>query len=101
MPSCRRRCSHNTAGESNMETGILTEEQQHQWREDGFVILRGALTPTEVAKLTQVVDQMYDAHLRQPEVKPEAGMDRRNVMEENALFVDLMDHPVTFPVVLE
>jgi hypothetical protein len=82
-----------------MESGILTDEQWHQWREDGFLLLKGALAPAEVARLTAVVDGMYAAHLQQPEAKP--GMDRRNVMEENDLFVALMDHPVTFPVVLE
>jgi hypothetical protein len=82
-----------------METPVLTAEQWHQWREDGFVVLREALSPAEVAALTAVVDAMYTAHLEQPEAKPE--MDRRNVMEENDLFVTLMDHPVTFPVVLE
>jgi hypothetical protein len=84
-----------------METGLLTAEQKYQWSEDGFLILKGALTVEEVARLTQVVDQMYEAHLRKPDVKPEAGMDRRNVMEENPLFVELMDHPATFPLVLE
>lgn len=84
-----------------MGTGILTDEQEHQWKEDGFLLLKGVLTPLEVARITAVVDQMYATHLRQPEVKPELGLDRRNVMEENDLFVELMDHPVTFPLVLE
>lgn len=83
-----------------MGAGVLTDEQKHQWREDGFLLLKGALTPEEVAKLTAVVDAIYAPHLQQPDVKPEAGLDRRNVMEENALFVELMDHPATFPVVL-
>jgi len=78
-----------------MKTGILSEEQRHQWREDGFLLLRSVLTPTEVASLTHVIDEMYANHLRQPDVKPEAGLDRRNVMEENAVFVNLMDHPGT------
>jgi hypothetical protein len=80
---------------------ILTAEQRHQWQEDGFLIVRGALTPAEVAALTAVVDEMYEANLQKPDVKPGADLDRRNVMEEHDLFVSLMDHPVTFPLVLE
>jgi phytanoyl-CoA dioxygenase PhyH len=84
-----------------MGAGVLMDEQKHQWREDGFLLLQSALTPAEVATMTAAVDAMFAAHLQQPDVKPDAGLDRRNVMEENALFVELMDHPRTFPVVLE
>ena len=63
--------------------------------------MKGILSPEEVENLTTVVDQMYEDHLQQPDVKPDAGLDRRNVMEDHDIFVDLMDHPATFPIVLE
>jgi hypothetical protein len=84
-----------------MESRVLSDEQKHRWKEDGFLLLPGLLPPEEVRDLTAAVDGMWEAHLRQPEVKPKAGMDRRNVMEEDDRFVALMDHPVTFPLVLE
>ena len=59
------------------------------------------LSSEEVESLTAVVDQMYEEHLQQPDVKPGAGLDLRNVMEDHDIFVGLMDHPATFPVVLE
>ena len=34
-------------------------------------------------------------------VTADSVFDKRNVMEDNDIFVDLMDHPVTFPVVRE
>lgn len=83
------------------QKSILTDKQKKQWKEDGYLVLKGILSPEEIENLTAVVDQMYTAHLQQPDVKPEAGLDRRNVMEEHDIFVDLMDHPVTFPIALE
>ena len=83
------------------QESVLTEKQKQQWKEDGYLVLKGILSSKEVENLTTVVDQMYADHLQQPDVKPEAGLDRRNVMEEHDIFVDLMDHPATFPIVLE
>lgn len=83
------------------QESVLTDKQKKQWKEDGYLVLKGILPSKEVENLTAVVDQMYADHLQQPEVKPEAGLDRRNVMEEHDIFVDLMDHPLTFPIVLE
>lgn len=83
------------------QESVLTDKQKKQWKEDGYLVLKGILSPEEIENLTAVVDQMYEAHLQQPDVKPEAGLDKRNVMEDHDIFVDLMDHPATFPIVLE
>ncbi|MCZ6676781.1 MAG: phytanoyl-CoA dioxygenase family protein [Candidatus Poribacteria bacterium] len=83
------------------QTSVLTDKQKRQWKEDGYLVLKDALSSEEIKNLTAVVDQMYEEHLKQPDVKPNTGLDRRNVMKENDIFVELMDHPVTFPVVLE
>ena len=84
-----------------METDILTLEQKRKWKKNGYLILRNVLSQQEIKNLTMVVDQMYQEYLQQSEVKPNAEFDRRNVMEENDVFIPLMDHPVTFPIVLE
>ncbi len=83
------------------QESVLTDTQKQQWKEDGYLVLKGILSSEEVENLTAVVDQMYADHLEQPDVKPDAGLDRRNVMEDHDIFVGLMDHPVTFPIVLE
>ena len=83
------------------QESVLTDKQKKQWKEDGFLVMKGILSSEEVENLTTVVDQMYEDHLQQPDVKPDAGLDRRNVMEDHDIFVDLMDHPTTFPIVLE
>ncbi len=83
------------------QESVLTDKQKQQWREDGYLVLKGILSSEEIETLTTVVDKMYADHLEQPDVKPDAGLDRRNVMEDHDIFVDLMDHPTTFPIVLE
>jgi ectoine hydroxylase-related dioxygenase (phytanoyl-CoA dioxygenase family) len=84
-----------------MATSILTKDQKRQWKQDGYIVLKGVLSPEQISNLTTVVDEMYQEHLQKPDVKPDAVLDRRNVMEDNDIFVELMDHPTTFPVVLE
>ena len=83
------------------QTSVLTEEQTCHWKQNGYLLLKGLLSPDEVRNLTDVVDQMHAEHLKQPEAEPHADFDQRNVMEENDIFVDMMDHPTTFQVVLE
>ena len=78
---------------------ILTKDQLKQWKEQGYLVLRGVLPPEEVQALTATVDEM-DAAFRQGEnVTADSVFDKRNVMEDNDIFVNLMDHPVIFPIV--
>lgn len=86
---------------SENQTGVLTEEQTRYWEQNGYLHLNGILSSDEIHKLTDVVDQMHAEHLEQPEAEPHHDFDQRNVMEENDIFVDMMDHPATFPIVLE
>ncbi len=80
---------------------ILTHTQKQQWQEHGYLLMKEVLTAQEIEKLSAVVDEM-DSEFRQTEgVNTDTVFDRRNVMEDNDIFVDLIDHPVTFPIVLE
>lgn len=90
--------------------GVLTEEQKYQWKEDGYLVLKGALSAEEIKQLTAVVDQMDEEHREQlssegaqngVDAKPYAGLNKLNIIEKSNIFVGLMDHPTTFPVVLE
>ncbi len=96
--------------ETVLDVRVLTEEQKHQWKKDGYLILKGVLSAEDIKQLTAVVDQIDEEHQRQLSsegarsgvgAEPYTGLNRLNIIEENDLFVGLMDHPVTFPVVLE
>ena len=84
-----------------METSVLTDEQKHQWKKDGYFVLEGVLSSEEIKDLTTTIDQMYAEHLQQSDVKPDAGLNQLNIIEEDDIFVELIDHPVAFPVILE
>ena len=80
---------------------ILTQPQKQQWLEQGYLVLKEVLSADEVQKLVATVDEM-DAAFRQGEdINADTVFDKRNVMEDNDIFVALMEHPITFPVVLE
>ena len=57
-----------------MFTRRLTEDQRQQWERDGYFVLPDALTPQEVASLTQGLDQLYQRHVVD---NPEADAARR------------------------
>ena len=81
--------------------GILTRVQREQWRKAGYLVLKEVLSPDEVQALVATVDEM-DAGFRKGEnVTADSVFDKRNVMEDHDIFVNLMDHPVTFPIVRE
>ncbi len=54
-----------------METSILTDDQKRQWTEDGYLLLKGVLSPHEVKNLAAAVDKMYAEHLKQPDAHPD------------------------------
>ena len=90
--------------------GVLTEEQKYQWKKEGYLVLKGVLSAEEIKRLTAVVDQMAEEHREQlssggaqngVDARSYTGLNKLNIIEESNIFVGLMDHPATFPVVLE
>ena len=85
-----------------MFTRRLAEDERQQWERDGYFVLSEALTPQEVARLTRALDQLYQQHVvDNPEADAAKGIDRRNVMEDDDVFVELMDHPGILGVVAD
>lgn len=93
-----------------MKIGVLTEQQECQWKNDGYLILKGVFSEEEIEKLTTVVDRMDEEHRKQPlsngsqnesDVKPYAGLNKLNIIEDSDIFIELIDHPATFPIVLD
>ena len=85
-----------------MFTRRLTDEERSQWQSDGYFVLMEALKSQEVTRLSQAIDALYREHsLKEAGGNVSTGMDRRNVMEDNDLFVELIDHPGILGVVLD
>ena len=80
----------------------LTTAEEEAFERDGYLHVEGALSPDHAANLVAVIDRLHrDGRLVPPETY--AGVTNR-VQHLNAVglapaFVDLIDHPTTFPKV--
>ena len=85
-----------------MPEKTLTPEQRRQWAIDGYVLLKSVFSKDEVRRMTRVVDRLYRQHAP-PDKKTGArkNLDRRNALGDDDLFIELMDHPATFDLVLD
>ena len=95
----------------------LTDKQREQWAIDGYLHLEHALTPRQVDFFSKEFDRMRpepgwepcpDGPLghyawldHTPDLDPEGYMDRRDVLPYDAAFIDLIDHPPVFDLVVD
>lgn len=82
----------------------LKPEQRQSFDEDGFLVVRKALDPETVRRVTEAGDRLADAFLKKPEVptRPEYNhLDLRpGLLKEPALF-DLVTNSSTVPLVVQ
>lgn len=82
----------------------LTPEQRRSFDEDGFLVVRRALAPPEVARLLEACDRLAGVFLDKPEVlnRPEYNhLDLRpGLLKEKALS-ELVTHSSTVPLVVQ
>jgi hypothetical protein len=97
----------------------LTDAQRKQWDTDGYVIIEGALTPEEVALYTAEIDRIrgvpgyepsprrglpighYDWLEHADDLDCEGRMDRRDLIPYGQPFIDLIDRPNVFDLVVD
>ena len=98
-------------------TRALTEEQREQWAVDGYLQLEGALNPAEVDFFSDQLDRVrmqpgfepaptklprgHYAWVDHADPNPEAFMDRRDLLSYHQAFVDLIDRPRVFDLILD
>ena len=80
----------------------LTAEEHEAFERDGYLQVEGALSPGHAAGLVDVIDRLHrDGRLEAPATY--AGVTNRvqhlNAVGLDPAFVDLIDHPTTFPKV--
>jgi ectoine hydroxylase len=80
-----------------MRTG-LTEEEKAYFDEKGFLIIENVLSPTEIRKLTEVIDELYERFGGEHKT---GRLELRNCVSQHQLFLNLADHPITLPLVLD
>ena len=81
----------------------LSPQQRADFDRDGFLILRGVLTPSEVAHFTTIVDRLDAEWRQQQELTPEATVEIRNAIARpgGVALLPLLDWPRTFPLMAE
>ena len=79
----------------------MTEEQQRDFEEKGYVILDDFLEPPEVGRLLEAVDEVA-ARLRESTgLGPDEPFAVRNALSQHDAFLDLIDHPKALPLVVD
>lgn len=97
-------------------TRTLTEAQREQWAVDGYLQLEGALSPAEVAFFSDLLDntvrtqpgyepapaiQRGHYEWKLPDQNKDAFMDRRDLLPYHQAFIDLIDRPAIFDLILD
>jgi ectoine hydroxylase len=81
------------------QTVPITPAEREQFDRDGFLIIRGALTPDEVGRYTDALDRVYTAAVADGRIHGGSSMHQLSAVVNCPEAADLTDHPATFPYV--
>ncbi|HKS98578.1 MAG TPA: phytanoyl-CoA dioxygenase family protein [Rugosimonospora sp.] len=70
--------------------------EREQFERDGYLILRGVLTPAEVARYTEAVDREYERARLAGDLAADGSYHRLSAVTTVPDLVDLVDHPRAF-----
>ncbi|GIX06072.1 MAG: hypothetical protein KatS3mg115_0475 [Candidatus Poribacteria bacterium] len=88
------------ATEPQVQEAYLTQEQLRQFEEQGFLIVPNALPPEMVQRLSEAVDRLIAEE--KLEAQPQQHtLHLRNCIVEDDIFLELLDWPTTFPLVVD
>jgi ectoine hydroxylase-related dioxygenase (phytanoyl-CoA dioxygenase family) len=79
--------------------GLMTREQRARFDRDGYLVIRGALRPDEVAGAREALDRVYADAARSGRLNPDGSMHRLGAVANCQEVACLTDHPATFPSV--
>jgi ectoine hydroxylase len=77
----------------------MSSEQREQFERDGYLVIPGALSPTEVEFYTAALDRVYDSEQDAGRVAPASAMHVLSAVPNCPESIGLIDHPSTFPLV--
>lgn len=80
-------------------TTPMTAEQRAQFDRDGYLVIPGALSASEVELYTAVIDRVYAAEQAGERLSAEGAMHLLCGVNSAPDTVSLIDHPATFPFV--
>lgn len=77
----------------------MTADQREQFDRDGYLIIRGALSESEVAFYADALDRVYAAEQAAGRLSAEGALHLLSAVTNCPHAVGLIDHPKTFPFV--
>jgi ectoine hydroxylase len=77
----------------------MSAEQREQFERDGYLVVKGALSPTEVEFYAGVLDRYYDEQVTAGQIASGASLHHLGAVSSLPECVGLIDHPNTFPLV--
>jgi ectoine hydroxylase len=77
----------------------MSAAEREQFDRDGYLVIKAALTPDEVAEYEHALDQVYAAEQAAGRVAPGAAMHKLSAVASCPAAVGLIDHPKTFPYI--
>jgi ectoine hydroxylase-related dioxygenase (phytanoyl-CoA dioxygenase family) len=85
-----------------MEFTPLSEEQRRQFDQEGYLIVRNALSPRQVERLIEAGDRLIASDLTENRQTNSASYDSfRNSIALDDAFLELLMHPTTVPLVVQ
>lgn len=79
----------------------LTDEQRQRFEQDGFLVVPNALPPEMVERLTATCDRLYERGVAEEGLSQVNHWHLRNCLPHDPLFLELVDWPATFPLVVD
>lgn len=81
-----------------MEFRQLADEQRQEFEQNGYLIVKNALSPSVLDRLTIAVDRLYAAGVRRDGLNKAGAFELRNAVAHDNALLDLLDWPVTVPL---
>jgi ectoine hydroxylase-related dioxygenase (phytanoyl-CoA dioxygenase family) len=82
-----------------MQFKPLTPEQSQFFEENGYLIIRDALAPDLLARVTEAVDRIYERGLAEEGLNKAGAYEKRDCIGMDDSFLDLLDYQETVPYV--
>lgn len=77
----------------------MTHEQRDQFEQQGYLIVPDALDKELLGRLTEAADRVDQETRQASGMEPGAMMSKFRTIVEDDVFLELLDHPTTFPLI--
>jgi len=79
----------------------MTEQQERDFDQKGFIVLENFLTPEETKRLSDAADEVVEGIQKEKGLPKETHFQVRNALAKHDAFLDLIDHPRMVPLVVD